>query len=670
MTRDPKKEIERLRAELDRHNHLYHVLDRPEITDAEYDGLFRRLSELEAAHPDLVVPTSPTQRVGDAPADGFVSVPHSLPMLSLSNAFSQDELREFDRRMRSLLGTERVAYVAEPKLDGLSVELVYREGVLVQASTRGDGRVGEDVTANVRTVRSIPLRLRNLAGAMPRLLEARGEVYIDKADLAALNADRAAKGLQPFANPRNLAAGSLRQLDPAITAERPLKFFAYDIGLADGFEPRTQVELLTGLSALGLRVNSLYRVCDDVESAISFYEELMTDRGALPYEADGVVVKIDGFDERERVGAVSRSPRWAIAAKFPAEEGVTRLTDIVVSVGRTGTLTPVAVLQPVRIAGVEITSATLHNEEEIRRKELLIGDLVAVRRAGDVIPQVVRPLVDQRTGVERAFAMPRACPVCGSEVVRLEDEIAHRCLNASCPARIVQSVLHFVSKSGLDVDGFGIKLVEQLVEQGIVRSLADVLRLNLDGLLELDRIGPKSAANLLRSLDQAKETSLPRLLFALGIPNVGEHIADLLAQTFGTLDRLQNASLEDLVAVPEIGPLTAEALIAFFDNAENRSMIEGLFHAGLRISEAASHSPGGSLAEARFVFTGTLSSLTRSDAGRRVKALGATVASSVTRATTHVVVGANPGSKADKAREAGIPILSESDFLDLLATHE
>ena len=670
MTKDPKTEIERLRAELDHHNHLYHVLDRPEITDAEYDGLFRRLSELEAAHPDLVVPTSPTQRVGDAPADGFTSVPHSLPMLSLGNAFSQDELREFDRRMRVLLDTERVAYVAEPKLDGLSVELVYREGVLVQASTRGDGRVGEDVTANIRTVRSVPLRLRNSESAMPRLLEARGEVYIDKADLAALNADRDEKGLQPFANPRNLAAGSLRQLDPAITAERPLKFFAYDIGLTEGFAPRTQVDLLTGLSALGLRVNPLYRACSDVEAAVSFYEELMTDRDGLPYEADGVVVKIDGFDERERVGAVSRSPRWAIAAKFPAEEGVTRLVDIVISVGRTGTLTPVAVLEPVRIAGVEITSATLHNEEEIRRKELLIGDVVVVRRAGDVIPQVVRPLVDQRTGDERPFAMPQACPVCGSEVVRLEDEIAHRCLNASCPARIVQSVLHFVSKGGLDVDGFGIKLVEQLVDRGILRSLADVLRLNLDVLLDLDRIGPKSAAKLLGSLDRAKETSLPRLLFALGIPNVGEHIADLLAQAFGTLDRLRGAGQEDLVAVPEIGPLTAEAIIAFFANAENRSMIESLFDAGLKISEASSPSTGGSLADARFVFTGTLSSLTRSEAGRRVKALGAAVTSSVTHATTHVVIGAHPGSKADKAREMGILILSESGFLELLAAHE
>ena len=669
MNTNPRTEIEQLRAELERHNHLYHVLDNPEISDAEYDRLFRRLAELEQEHPDLVDPTSPTQRVGAAPADGFAVVHHSRPMLSLANAFSHDDLRAFDRRMRDLLNAECVEYVAEPKLDGLSVELVYRDGALLQASTRGDGRDGEDVTANARTIRTIPLRLRSRNGQPPRLLEVRGEVYIEKDDLVAMNAARAEQDLPPFANPRNLAAGSLRQLDPSVTAGRPLKFFGYDIGQADGFEPRSQAELLAGLSDLGLRVNPLYRICHGIEEAVSFYEELLQDRNALAYEADGVVVKLNALEAREQVGTVSRSPRWAIAAKFPAEEGVTRMLNIEVSVGRTGTLTPVAALEPVRIAGVEISSATLHNEEEVARKGLLIGDQVVVRRAGDVIPQVVRPLPERRTGAERPFSMPERCPVCGSEVVRLEGEIAHRCLNTACPARIVQSVLHFVSKGGLDVDGFGVRLVEQLVERGIVRTVADVLRLDRETLVDLDRIGPKSADNLLVAIENARATSLPRLLFALGIPNVGAHAAELLARHFGTLDRVRGAEEEELVAVNEIGPLTAQSIVAFFENVENHAMIEDLLAAGLTISDQPTAAPVGPLSETRFVFTGTLTSMRRSEAAQRVRALGATVGSTVTASTTHVVVGENPGSKATDARDAGIPILTESEFIDLLASH-
>jgi len=669
MNTDPRTEIEQLRAELERHNHLYHVLDDPEISDAEYDRLFRRLAELEEEHPDLIDPTSPTQRVGAAPADGFAVVYHSRPMLSLANAFSHEELRAFDRRMCDLLDAERVEYVAEPKLDGLSVELVYRDGALLQASTRGDGRNGEDVTANVRTIRTVPLRLRSRNDRPPRLLEVRGEVYIEKDHLVAMNAARAEQDLPPFANPRNLAAGSLRQLDPSVTAGRPLKFFGYDIGRADGFEPRSQAELLADLSDLGLRVNPLYRVCRGIEEVLLFYEQLLRDRDTLAYDADGVVVKLNALAAREQVGTVSRSPRWAIAAKFPAEEGVTRLLDIEVSVGRTGTLTPVAVLEPVRIAGVEISSATLHNEEEVARKGLLIGDQVVVRRAGDVIPQVVRPLPERRTGAERAFSMPERCPVCGSEVVRLEGEIAHRCLNTACPARIVQSVLHFVSKGGLDIDGFGIRLVEQLVERGIVRTVADVLRLDRDTLVDLDRIGPKSADNLLVAIDQARATSLPRLLFALGIPNVGAHAAELLARHFGTLDRMRGAQEEELVAVDEIGPLTAQSIVAFFENVENHAMIEDLLAAGLTILDEPTAAPVGPLSEARFVFTGTLASMTRNEAAERVKALGATVGSAVTASTTHVVVGESPGSKATNARNAGFPILTESEFIDLLAAH-
>ncbi|RLE35117.1 DNA ligase (NAD(+)) LigA, partial [Candidatus Acetothermia bacterium] len=581
MMTDPRREIERLRAEIERHNYLYHVLDRPEISDAEYDRLFRRLIELEEEHPELVTPDSPTQRVGAPPAEGFAPVPHAIPMLSLANAFDEDELRDFDRRVRELLGVDSVRYVAEPKLDGLSVELVYRDGRFVRGSTRGDGRVGEDVTSNLRTIRSIPLRLRPADGTVPALLEVRGEVYIEKADFASLNEERRREGLAPFANPRNLAAGSLRQLDPKITAQRPLKAFFYDIGRAEGIAITTQTALLSTLPRLGLRANPLYRVCDGIEGAISFYRELEEGRDALPYEADGVVVKVDDFAARRIAGEVSRSPRWAIAAKFPAEEGISRLVDIEVSVGRTGVLTPVAILEPVRVRGVEITSATLHNADEIERKDIRIGDYVVVQRAGDVIPQVVRPLPERRTGKERAFVMPNACPVCGSEIVRLEGEVAHRCLNTACPARIKQSLLHFASKEGLDIDGLGEKAVDRLVERGLVSRLGDLFRLDRETIASLERFGPKSAENLASALERAKRTTLSRFLFALGIPGVGSHIAEVLARRFGTIDRVTSATEENLIAIPEIGPETAGAIVRFFANAENKRTIGDLLSVGL-----------------------------------------------------------------------------------------
>jgi len=658
-----------LRAEIERHNYLYHVLDRPEISDPEYDALFRRLIELETQHPELVTPDSPTQRVGAAPAEGFETVRHSVPMLSLGNAFDEEGLREFDRRVTALLETDCVTYVAEPKLDGLSVELVYRDGRFAQGSTRGDGRAGEDVTANLRTIRGIPLRIRSQQGPPPSLLEVRGEVYIDKADLDALNARRKEAELPPFANPRNLAAGSLRQLDPEITARRPLKIYCYDVGLTEGIEIRAQDQLLEILPALGLRINPLYRVCNGMDAAIAFYHRLMEERERLPYESDGVVIKVNDFAQRGKLGTVSRSPRWAIAGKFPAEQGITRLKDIVVSVGRTGTLTPVAVLEPVRVHGVEISSATLHNEDEIQRKEILIGDRVVIQRAGDVIPQIVKPLTEYRTGDEWPFVMPTRCPVCNSEVVRIEGEVAHRCLNTSCPARIKQSILHFVSQGGLDVEGIGFKLVQQLVERGLVRRLGDLFRLDRETLAALERLGPKSADNLVSALESAKRTTLNRFLFALGIPGVGEHVAEVLASAFGSLDRLMAASEDELVGVPEIGPHTAQGLVEFFRSEENRDVIDDLFAVGLALTAPPSETGAAPLHGTRFVFTGALSSMSRSEASDRVKALGGEVSSSVSHNTTYVVAGENPGAKADKAEDLGITILTEEDFLTLLQRH-
>jgi len=665
----PKEELDRLRREIEHHNHLYFVLDAPEISDAEYDKLFRKLAQLESEHPALVVPDSPTQRIGSVPADGFATVQHAQPMLSLSNAFDEEGLREFDRRTRRLLQLEQVVYVAEPKLDGLAIELVYEDGVLVRGSTRGDGHTGEDVTANLRTVSSIPLRLRSANRTVPHLLEARGEVYIEKADLLKLNAQREAHGLAFFANPRNLAAGSLRQLDPQVTAQRPLKFYAYDVGLVQGLPLASQVDLLSTLPRFGLRTNPLFSVCKGIEPALRFYRTLMEERAQLDYETDGVVVKLNDFATRQVAGTISRSPRWAIAGKFPAQQEITRLTDIIVSVGRTGVLTPVAVLDPVRVHGVQITSATLHNEDEIHRKDLRIGDFVVVQRAGDVIPQIVRSLPERRTGHERPFVMPTTCPSCSSEVVQLEGEAAHRCLNTTCPARLQQSVLHFVGKAAFDIEQLGTQRIRQLVERQLVTSFADLFRLPRDKLLEIDRLGPKSVENLLAALDAAKTVPLDRFLFSLGIPEVGSRTARLLADAFGSLDRIMAADAPALVDLHDIGPRIAQAIVGFFRNEQNRAAIADLRAVGVRITGTTRSEPSGPLSNQRFVFTGTLSTMSRNEARARIEALGATVVSSVSRATDFVVLGTSPGSKADKARELGVPLLEEADFLSLLEDH-
>ncbi len=669
MSRNSKEQIDRLREDIRRHDYLYYVLDKPEISDAEYDKRFRRLEKVQKEHPELVGEDSPTQRVGAPPKDGFGTVEHSIPMLSLANAFSDEELRDFHRRLQQLLGTKRIEYVVEPKLDGLSVELVYRNGRLVRGSTRGDGRVGEDVTANLRTIRSIPLTLRGDKRKIPTTLEVRGEVYIDRSDFNELNEVRIANGYSEYANPRNLAAGSLRQLDPQVTVSRPLKMYCYDIGLIEGVRVSSQCELLEWFQDVGLRVNRLYRLCNGVGEVIGFCEELESLRKKLPYEADGGVVKLDAFDLRDAVGSVARSPRWAIARKFPAEEATTRILNIVVQVGRIGTLTPVAVLEPVELSGVTISRATLHNQAEISRKEVRVGDTVIIERAGDVIPKVKSVVTDRRTGDEQVFEMPAECPVCGGAVVQLEDEVAYRCINASCPARLKEGVYHFASKGAFDIDGLGRKLVDQLVDKEIVDNISDLFALDQDTLVELERMGEKSASNLLKSISDSKVIGLSRFLYSLGIPGVGEHVARIIARDLRRLDAIEACSREDLVQIAEVGPTTADAIVSYFANEQNKELLESLLASGVVVREEQEQT-GKALDGKRFVFTGSLLGMTRRVAKGRVESLGGIVSSSVSRQTDYVVVGNNAGSKADKARRLGISTIDEEAFCELVGSSE
>jgi DNA ligase (NAD+) len=660
-----KREIDRLREEIRRYDYAYYVLDNPLVTDAEYDNRYRRLEQLEKENPKLIDPDSPTQRVGASPSEVFPSATHAVPMLSLSNAFNEDELRDFDRRVRKTLNSDEITYVAEPKLDGLSVELVYRDGSMVQGSTRGDGINGEDVTPNLRTVRSIPLRLRESNGIVPRLVEVRGEVFINKEDLNRLNEEREEEGLSPFANPRNLAAGSLRQLDPQVTASRQLQFYAYNYGRLEGLHVSTQIQLLEILSKLGIPTNPLRQLCQGIEEAISFYREFESIRQTLTYESDGIVIKVNDFPSREALGTVSRSPRWAVAGKYPPEKAVSKLIDIEVQVGRTGVLTPVAILEPVQLRGVEISHATLHNEDEIKRKDILIGDMVIIQRAGDVIPQIVGPVKKRRTGKETNFSMPATCPVCGSQVVKLPTEVAHRCLNVSCPARIKESVIHFVSKGGFDIEGLGTKLVEQLLKRKRIKRVSDIFQLTYDDLAELDRMGPRSSQNLLKAIEQSKQVPLARLLFALGIPEVGEHTAQLLAHRLNAIDEIMSASKDDLENIPEIGPRTAEAITDYFAQRSNKQMISDLLNLGVRVT-STDDSRDQSLYKKRFVLTGSLSSMTRKEATSAIRDRGGEVSSTVSNNTDYVVVGENPGSKRTKAQELNIPTLNEERFLNIL----
>ncbi|HEY6000384.1 MAG TPA: NAD-dependent DNA ligase LigA [bacterium] len=669
VSRDVRKRVEELRRVLEHHNHQYYVLDTPEISDAAYDRLLRELQELEAAHPELADPGSPTQRVGAPPAAAFAPVRHRLPMLSLQNSFTAEELGEFDRRVRRFLGREEpLTYLLEPKLDGLAVEVVYEGGRFASGSTRGDGTTGEDVGANLRTVRSLPLRLRADGPAPPPYLEVRGEVILRTRDFARLNAEREEAGEPPFANPRNAAAGSLRQLDPKVTASRPLAVFFYGIGDCPGFAPPTEREALEALRRWGLPVVPGAEAATGIDEALAYYRRLEGERDGLPYEIDGVVVKVDDISLQRELGAVARSPRWATAFKFPPRQAVTRLRDVEFSVGRTGVVTPVALMAPVRIGGVEVERATLHNEDEIRRKDIRVGDTVVVTRAGDVIPAVQEVVPERRTGAERPIVFPQACPACGARLTREEGQAAWRCTSLACPARLRESLRHFASRRALDIEGLGEKLVDQLVERGLVRSVADLYRLTKEDLLPLERLGEKSADNLLAAIDRSRRTTLARLLFGLGIRHVGEQVARLLAEHSGSLEKLEEASAEELTAVRGVGPEIAASVAAFFRQAENRRTVAELLARGVSPAAAPRAATGtGPLAGLTFVFTGTLASLTREEAQALIARGGGRSAGSVSRATSYVVAGEAPGSKARDAARLGVAVLTEREFLDLLS---
>ena len=660
--RQPAAEIEKLREELRRHEYLYYVLDAPEITDAEYDELMRRLKALEDDHPELATPDSPTQRVGGKPREGFIKVAHSSPMLSLDNALNEGEFREFDRRVKDLLGGAKYQYVTELKLDGLSMAAHYRDGQYVQAITRGDGVIGEDVTENARTIRSLPLRVRADFDAF----EARGEVVMNRRAFERLNADRDEKGLSRFANPRNAAAGSLRVLEPQVTASRRLEFYTYFL-LVDG-RPAfpTHSAHLQALHRMGFKVNPNTRACRDADEVLAFCAEWEAKREQLPYEIDGVVVKVDSIEQQRQLGYTAKAPRWAIAYKYPARQATTTVEGIEVQVGRTGALTPVAHLKPVEVSGVTVSRATLHNEDEIERLGLQIGDEVVIERSGDVIPKVVR--VSSQGSYRKKFQMPAKCPVCGSKVVREEGEAASRCINVNCPARLKESILHFASRGVMNIDGMGDALVDQLVDRGIVKDVSDLYKLKIEDLMNLDRMGVKSAGNVIRNILSSRKNPLPRVLTALGIRFVGERTAVFLAEAFGSMDAIASASAEDLQKAEEVGPKVAESVAQFFREPRNAELVERLRAAGLQFTYQTTRPKGGPLAGMVFVLTGALPTLSRDAAKALIEAAGGKVSGSVSKKTNYVLAGEDAGSKLDKARELGVKIIDEDDFRTMLTT--
>ena len=656
-----------LRAQLARHDHRYYVLDDPEVPDAEYDRLMRELRALEAAHPDLVSADSPTQRVSGTPGAAFAAAVHGVPMLSLENAFNDADVIDFDRRVRERLERDgEVEYCAEPKLDGLAISIRYEHGVYARAATRGDGTTGEDVTANVRTMRAIPLRL---TGDAPAELEVRGEVFMPFAGFRRLNEEAVAAGEKLFVNPRNAAAGALRQLDPAVTARRPLAVFFYAAGTwQGGEEPATQQQLLLRFAAWGLRTNPEARAVSGVGGCLEYYRALVARRDSLAYQIDGVVYKINRRADQQALGQVSRAPRWAIAHKFPADEALTILRDVEFQVGRTGVLTPVARLEPVMVGGASVSNATLHNMDEIERKDLRLGDTVIIRRAGDVIPELVRALPERRPVDARRIELPSHCPVCASPVMRVAGEAAARCTGGFvCAAQRKEALRHFASRRALDIDGLGDKLIEQLVDRGMIATPADLYALNPEQLAALARMGEKSAANVFAALERSKRTTLPRFLHALGIRDVGEATAAALAAHFGALDALRAASVEQILEVPDVGPVIAAHVQAFFAAPANRAIIDRLNAAGFSWPEGPPASRvGGALDGVTIVLTGTLNSMTREAAGVALKTLGAKVISAVSKRTSYLVAGAEAGSKLERARELGVPVLDESGLAQLL----
>jgi len=660
------QKVDDLRKALHRHNFRYYVLDDPEISDAEYDRMMQELKQLEADYPQLASPDSPTARVGAPPLEKFETAAHTIPMLSLDNGFSDEDILEFDRRVRRNLNTrDEVLYTAEPKMDGLAVELIYENGRLEAATTRGDGMTGEVVTNNVKTIQTVPLVMQTEGTtAVPSRLEVRGEVFIGLDAFRKFNQERIDQGLTPFANPRNAAAGSLRQLDSKVTAARPLEIFFYGVGIVTDHVFESHGELLASLTRWGFRINPLVRTAVTIEAVLHYYRELDERRHKLAYDIDGVVVKVDRIVWQQRLGATSRSPRWAIAYKFKATQETTTLEAIEVQVGRTGVLTPVAHLKPVIIGGVTVSRATLHNEDEIRKKDVRIGDQVLVQRAGDVIPEVVKVITAKRNGREMRFKMPDQCPVCDSPVVRMAGEAATRCINSSCSAQIKERIKHFASKAAFDIDGLGTKLVDQLVDKKQVSSFADIFRLKENALGELERMGAKSAANLINAIERGKSVTFARFLFALGIRHVGEHVAALLADHFHSLAELMDCSREELESIEGIGPIVAESIANFFKQESNRQIIKRLLESGVRLKTTARRKTG-RLNNRVFVLTGTLQDFTRSQAKAIIEAAGGKVSGTVSQRTDYVVAGDSPGSKLAKAKEFGVTIIDEAAFKKL-----
>ena len=664
-----QEKLTKLRNEVHYHNYRYYTLDDPVITDTEYDSLMKRLEELEARYPQFIVSDSPTQRVGIKPLEKFGILKHSVPMLSLQNASKPEDVREFDSRIKRFLKTDEVIdYAVETKIDGLAVELIYEHGVFTTGATRGDGYEGEDISQNLRTIKSIPLKLLSIENTLPvpERLEVRGEVFINLQDFAELNKNRFAKEEAPFANPRNAAAGSLRQLDPRITASRPLDIFCYGIGLCDGVIFKSHLEILEALKNWGFKINPLTRRFSRVQEILSYHDKIEKQRDMLPYELDGMVIKVDNLELQKKLGVVTRSPRWAIAYKFKYRQATTVVKKIFVSVGRTGTLTPVAVMEPVELGGVVVERATLHNEDEVRRKDIREGDTVWIQRAGDVIPEVVKVVIEKRPENADIFKMPLECPLCYSEVIR--DGAAYRCTGGlACPAQLRESIRHFASKRALNIEGLGVKHIEQLINRGLVKDVADIYRLTKDEVLTLDSFKEKAAENLLNAIQSSKITTLARLVYALGVRHVGEHTASVLVERFGSLEAIRNASFEELESIHDIGPETARSINAFFRELHNKAVLEKLKNYGFVFPEFKSEADHDKLLTGkRFLFTGTLSSMTRNKAKALVESRGAEAVSTISKKVDYLVAGKNPGSKYTRAIEIGVKVISEEEFLSIV----
>lgn len=664
--KDIAKEIKDLRKTIRHHDHLYHVLDKPEISDREYDALYRKLKDLEDAHPEFASSDSPTQRVGGEPVKGFPVVRHIVPMMSLDNTYSAEEIKEFDARVRKNLKGEKIEYVVELKFDGVSTSLLYKNGKFIIGSTRGDGTEGDDVSANLKTIRSIPLVFDEGVKKIPRAIEVRGEVYMTKKSLEKLNSQKEKEGDEPFANPRNAAAGSLKLLDPKIVVSRGLDIYIWGTGYYEGIGFKTHADILEYLKESGFRVNPHYKVCKTIEEVIDYCDSWEPKRDKLDFEIDGMVLKVNDLDQQKRLGVTTKNPRWAIAYKFPAEKALTEVEDIIVGVGRTGAITPVAVLKPVHLSGTTVSKASLHNFDEIERLDVKIGDKVYVEKSGEIIPKVLSVAKEKRTGKEKAFHIPFRCPACGSQLVRTHEEVAIRCENAGCSAQIKEKVLHFSSRDAMDIEGMGDAIVNQLVDKALIKDYSDIYYLKLEQVEGLERMARKSAQNLIEAVEKSKARDLNHLIFGLGIRHVGEHAAWVLATHFGSMEKIENVSVEDLTNVAELGPVMAESIYNFFHSKENLKILKKMKKPGLRMALSEKKTLTGPLAGKNVVITGSLESYSRSEAEDAVRKAGGNPSSSVSKNTGFLVSGAEPGSKLEKAKSLGVRIITEKEFKKLL----